>query len=174
VPGAPLATVPYAAAALVLGVAGLTKMVRPHDTARALRVAGLPASPAVVRVGAAVEVAVAVAAWAAPGPVPAAAVAASYLAFAGFVALALVRGWPLATCGCFGRPDTPPRSVHVVIDAVAGAAALGWLVVGRGPAGPVVGGRAALIATTAVLALLAYLVLTTPPGPARSVPGTGR
>ena len=32
-------------------------------------------------------------------------------------------GGPLATCGCFGRPDTPPTALHLVIDLVLAAAA---------------------------------------------------
>jgi hypothetical protein len=75
-----------------------------------------------VRLGAAVEVGVGAAAlvW-----TPAAiAVAGSYVVFAGFVTLALVRGWSLSSCGCFGEPDTPPTITHVVVDCVLAAAAL--------------------------------------------------
>jgi len=43
-------------------------------------------------------------------------VAASYLAFAGFVTVVLTRGGPLASCGCFGTPDTPATRLHVVVD----------------------------------------------------------
>jgi hypothetical protein len=39
------------------------------------------------------------------------------------VAYARRRGGPLATCGCFGRPDTPPTALHLVIDLVLAAAA---------------------------------------------------
>ena len=45
--------------------------------------------------------------------------------FIGVVAVARWRGGPLATCGCFGRPDTPPTALHLVLDlalAVAAAA----------------------------------------------------
>jgi hypothetical protein len=166
----PLVTVPYAAAAVVLAAAGIAKLGRPGDTAGALRVAGLPARPALVRAGAAVELVVGVAAWVAPGPVPgavaAAAVAASYLGFAVFVAVALRCRWPLATCGCFARPDTPPRPVHVLLDAAAAAAALAWAAAGRGALGEVLAGAgsalAPLAATAAVLAALAYLVFVQP------------
>ena len=51
-----------------------------------------------------------------PRPVTAALVALSYLCFFGIVAVARRRGGPLATCGCFGRPDTPPTALHLVID----------------------------------------------------------
>jgi hypothetical protein len=55
----------------------------------------------------------------------AAVVALSYLAFAGFVVVALVRDVPIGSCGCFGKVDTPPSLLHVVLDlglAVAAAA----------------------------------------------------
>jgi len=32
-------------------------------------------------------------------------------------------GGPLATCGCFGRPDTPPTALHLFVDLVLAAAA---------------------------------------------------
>ena len=49
-------------------------------------------------------------------------VAVSYLAFAGFVVVALRSGKPISSCGCFGKVDTPPSPVHVVLDlAFAGA-----------------------------------------------------
>ena len=39
------------------------------------------------------------------------------------MAYARWRGGPLATCGCFGRPDTPPTALHLVIDLALAAAA---------------------------------------------------
>lgn len=123
---APAVTGLYVAGALLLGGAGAAKVRRPYDSAVALRAAGLPATPGRVRVAAAGEVAVAVAALAAPGPVPAALVALSYLGFAAFVAVALRRRLPLASCGCFGRPDTPPSLTHVVVNVAAAAAAIAW------------------------------------------------
>ena len=58
------------------------------------------------------------------GPVFAALVALSYLAFAGFVAVALRAGSPISSCGCFGKVDTPPSSIHIVIDLAAAAVAM--------------------------------------------------
>ena len=46
-------------------------------------------------------------------------VALSYVAFFAFVAVALVRDAPIASCGCFGRLDTPPSRIHLVVNAVA-------------------------------------------------------
>ena len=72
-------------------------------------------------------------------------------------------GGVLASCGCFGRSDTPPTAVHVVVTAactvVAGAVAVRPL--GRLDdvlaAGPWAG--APLVLATAAVAVLSYLVL---------------
>jgi hypothetical protein len=116
-------------AAGLLVVAGMAKAARPDDTARAMA-ALLPGSPPLrplrwlVRTGALAEAALGAVAIVFPRPLTAALVALSYLAFAGVVALARWRGGPLATCGCFGRPDTPPTALHLILDlALAGAAA---------------------------------------------------
>ena len=73
-----------------------------------------------VRAGGAAEVVIGVGALAVGGPVFAALVALSYLAFAGFVVVALRSGSPISSCGCFGKVDTPPSLVHVVIDLLRG------------------------------------------------------
>jgi hypothetical protein len=54
----------------------------------------------------------------------AALVATSYALFSGVVVLARRRGDPLATCGCFGRPDTPPTLVHLALNVLFLAAAV--------------------------------------------------
>ena len=64
-------------------------------------------------------------------------VALSYVCFFGVVAYARRRGGPLATCGCFGRPDTPPTALHLVIDLVLAAAAAA-VAVGAPPHGTLV------------------------------------
>jgi hypothetical protein len=118
---------PLLVAALLLAGAGMAKALRPYDTARALRRAGLPvgAGGGVVRTVALAELAIGIAAMFVSGPVPAVGVAASYAAFAAFLALALGRGWSLSSCGCFGEPDTPPTPLHLVLDvALATGAAL--------------------------------------------------
>ncbi len=58
-----------------------------------------------------------------PRPVTAVPVALSYAAFGAVVVYARWRGGPLATCGCFGRPDTPPTSVHLLLDLTLAVAA---------------------------------------------------
>jgi methylamine utilization protein MauE len=122
---------PYLVAAGLLVIAGVAKAARPDDTARALaalaprRAVSLGSARVAVRAGALAEAALGVVALVAPRPVTAALVALSYAAFAVVVSYARQRGGPLATCGCFGRPDTPPTAVHVVLDlALAGCAAL--------------------------------------------------
>jgi hypothetical protein len=162
---------PYLAACALLVAAGLAKAALPDDTARAaVHVLGgtIGRRRWAVRGGAAAEVAIGVAALVVVEPVLAGAVAASYVAFAAFVVVARHRGGPLASCGCFGRPDTPPTVFHASVDAglalaaawVAVAAPSGWtvpLVVDHGPwlGIPLVLASAAC-AFVAVLALSTY------------------
>src|SRR5262249_12676714 len=82
----------------------------------------LPARSA-VRAGGFVEAVIGIAALVVAGPLLCALVAASYLAFATFVVVALRSNAPISSCGCFGKVDTPPSAVHVIIDvAFAGVA----------------------------------------------------
>jgi hypothetical protein len=59
-------------------------------------------------------------------------VAASYLAFAAFVVAALRAGTMVGSCGCFGREDTPPHLIHVVVDVALAATAAAAAVLGVG------------------------------------------
>lgn len=168
---APAATAPFLAAVILLAGAGVAKARRPDDTATALASAGVRAGRTGVRAMAVGEVVLAVLAVARPGPLTGALVAAAYCGFAGFVVLALRRGWALESCGCFGRPDTPPTVAHAVLNVAAAASAAWWAV--TVPAGgravnighlfvhtPWNGGALALI--TLVISGLAYLVWTNP------------
>jgi hypothetical protein len=125
----------YLAACALLVVAGAAKAVRPTDTARALNqaVSAFPLGrmALVVRLAASVECALGVVGLILPWPPIAAAVALSYLGFAGFVLVAYRRGGPLATCGCFGTPDTPPTVVHIVINVALAASAVVVAAAGR-------------------------------------------
>ena len=94
---------PFAVAALLLTLGGVLKAARPGDTANALRTAGLPAGPLLVRAGGLAEAGIGGYGLIAADRISAILVAASYLAFAAFVGIALRRGLPIATCGCFGR-----------------------------------------------------------------------
>ena len=164
----PAATAPFLASSLVLAGAGLAKLRRPDDTARALHIAGLPSHRRLVRIGAGAELLLGGAALAFPGPVTGALVAAAYAAFSVFVALALVKRWPLSSCGCFGRPDTRPGLQHLALDLGGTAAGMIWAAGSPGRLGPLLnaspwhGGPLGLV--TVVIAGLAYLVWTNPTG----------
>jgi hypothetical protein len=154
----------FLAAAALLVLAGVPKLADPMPLVRALRSARLPASRALVRVLAAAEVAVGVAAVVRPGRVTAVAVAGSYVAFTAFVALTLRRGGVLGSCGCFGRPDTPPTHAHLAVTAVFALAA-GSLA--YAPGGVVWTALTpevvALAGFAALVAWLAYLVMAVLP-----------
>jgi len=111
-------------AALLLVVAGAGKVADPSRTVGALRALGWPSSALLVRLGAAGELVLGAATLVYGGRVLPLLVAASYLGFAVFVAAALRSGTPVGTCGCFSRADTPPRPMHVVLDALLAAGAV--------------------------------------------------
>ncbi len=123
-----LALGPFLAAAALLVLAGLPKLADPASLVLALRSVGLPARPALGRALAAAEIGRRGLALAAPGRLSGALVVVAYLAFTAFVVVALSRGGVLASCGCFGRPDTPPTRSHLVVTAVlaAAGAAVAW------------------------------------------------
>lgn len=157
---------PYLASAALLVAAGAAKVRDPLPLMRAMVSAGVPSRPALsplVRAGAVGEVLLGLLAIGTGSGVAATGVAASYLAFTGFVLLVLRRGGVLASCGCFGKADTPPTRTHV---AVTGALAAVAAVVAVRPLGPLPdllaespwNGLPLLLATAAV-AVTAYLVL---------------
>jgi hypothetical protein len=115
---------PFAIAASLLAIGGVLKAIKPGDTANALRGVGIPAGAWVVRAGGIAEAAIGVWALATGDRAAAVLVALSYLAFTGFVLVALVRDSPISSCGCFGKADTPPSWVHVGVNLVAVVAAL--------------------------------------------------
>lgn len=157
---------PYLAACVLLVAAGATKVLRPGDTARALADTvplPLPVMRNAVRAGALAEVVLGAIALLRPGPTTAGLVAASYLAFALYVAAVSVRGGPLATCGCFGTPDTPAMPIHVVVDLLlAGSAALVAATVGPGTLRGVLASQPGRGIPLALLSLLcAWLLILT-------------
>jgi hypothetical protein len=165
---------PFLAASALLVLAGVPKLKDPMPLVRALRSVRLPASRGLVRGLALVEVILGVSAVVHPGRLTGAAVSVSYLAFTAFVALTLHRGGVLGSCGCFGRPDTPPNVAHLAVTAVFAAAAGALALVPPTdpvwtPATPQV---LALAAFAALVGWLAYLVLavlpTTIPAAVRS------
>jgi len=166
-PPGSLASATLAVAALVLMVAGGAKLRSPGDTARALRRAGLGVRPWMVRTGAALEMTIAVGALTARSTWWASAVALSYLGFAGFILVALVRQTPLATCGCFGEPDTPPTLTHLVVDLALAVGATAAVLVGPEPLARIVldqpAAGTALLAGVVVVAGLCIAALTALP-----------
>jgi hypothetical protein len=117
----------------LLVLAGVAKAVRPDDTARALvlllpgrisRVLSFAWTRRAIRIGALMEAALGACALVFPGSITAALVAVSYTVFLFTVVYARRRGGPLSTCGCFGRPDTPPTALHVVLNVVFVATAV--------------------------------------------------
>ncbi len=154
---------PYLAAAALLVAAGGAKLIDPQPLVRALRSVGVPVTGPLVRVGAAVELLLGLLA-AATGSRPfALGVALSYAGFTAFVLVALRRGGVLASCGCFGKADTPPTRTHVAV--TAGLAAVAAAVAVR-PLGALPellssqpGAGVPLLVATAAVAVTAYLVL---------------
>ena len=113
-----------AVAALVMAVAGAAKIVRPVPTVTALKTAGIKIPVSLVRGLSLFELFIAGAALTDAGAAWRILLAGSYVAFAGFVAFALARHIPLASCGCFGEPDTPPTALHVWLNGLLAAAPL--------------------------------------------------
>lgn len=117
----PALTAPMLVAALLLVAAGAAKVVDPTMTVGALRALGLPSKPLLVRAGALAEALIGVLAIVVGGALWWSLVAASYVAFAAFVVLAMRSKSMVGSCGCFGREETPPHAVHVALDlALAG------------------------------------------------------
>ena len=129
----PALTAPALVAAALLSLAGAQKLLDPTMTVGALRALRLPASPRLVRVGSLGELVLGVAAIAIGGSLVWWLVAVSYLGFAAFVLVAMRRGTMIGSCGCFGRDETPPHPIHVVLDAGLAAVAVAMAVWSPGP-----------------------------------------
>lgn len=158
---------PYVAAATLLVVAGAPKVVKPGTTILALRSMRLPAAGWLVRLLGAVEVLIGTTAIAIGGRLLAALVAASYAGFAAFVATAMVRGGVVSSCGCFGKPDTPPTHLHMVMNVAAAALATAVAVDPLAGLGEVVADQPLaglpFLTLTATCVWFAYLALTALP-----------
>lgn len=149
----------HAAAALLLLVAGLAKVIRPAPTSDLLATFGLPAAHSVAMAIGVVECAVGVTALTVGGALTAAVVGAIYVVFAVVVVRAMRVG--AASCGCFGRVDAPPSWIHVVgnvaLAAFSFAAVAGDTpieVMDAQPAGGV--GFVVLVGVAAGLSLVAF------------------
>lgn len=103
----------------LLLVSGGGKLLDPGPTAGALRASGLPSSRFLVLLLGVIEIGLGTAALAFGGSPTGWAVAVLYMAFALFVINALLRKLSISSCGCFGKVDTPPTLVHVVVNFLA-------------------------------------------------------
>jgi hypothetical protein len=112
-----------AAAALLLFVAGVTKLRAPVPAMRAARAMALPATANTVRLLAAIEIVVGVSALVSASAVARVALGVLYAAFLVFVVAAIARNAPISSCGCFGSNDVPPSLAHVAVNACAAAVA---------------------------------------------------
>lgn len=156
---------PVVAGAVLLLVAGAGKVRRPAATRGALRSVGVRASAGVVRALGAVEIALGLLVVIVGGAVPTAALGIAYLGFTGFLILALRSGGAISSCGCLGRPDTPPTRTHAVVTAVVGVMAV--VAAARGGVQPHrlawTGSDVALVGFTALTAWLVYLAFAVLP-----------
>jgi hypothetical protein len=130
----PALTGPALVTAGLLALAGAQKLLDPTMAVGALRALRLPSSPSLVRAGAGAELLLGVAAITVGGAPLWLLVAASYVAFTAFVAAALRSGTMIGSCGCFGREETPPHLVHLVLDV--GLAGLATAVAVWSPSAP--------------------------------------
>jgi hypothetical protein len=155
------ASAPYVAAALLLVAAGVAKAREPLSLVRALRAAGLrvraPLLTRWVRLFAGLEAVLGAAAVLRPSAALAVGVACSYAGFTAFVVRALRSGSPLASCGCFGKTDTPPTPAHAVTTALLAVACA--LFAAGSPTRP----DLPVLAVSAVLAYVSYVALAVLP-----------
>lgn len=155
---------PYLVACGLLLVAGMAKALDPTMTVGALDRLGLHCAPAAVRVGGAAEALLAVTAALSGNRLLALLVGTSYAVFSAYVLVALGRHAPIGTCGCFGRADTPPSLVHVILDVAAIVSAAG-VALGEGTGlSEVLDGRALagvpFLASVGAGVVAAYLAMT--------------
>ncbi len=122
------------AAAGLLVVAGLPKILAPGDLVRALRSAGVVVHPLLVRAFALAEVLAGGAAILLASRPSLVAVALLHAGFTAFVLVTLARGGVIASCGCFGRADTPPTRSHAAVTGLLAIAAAGAAVAPPGAA----------------------------------------
>ena len=118
----------HLAGCIVLVAAGLAKVARPDELAVALgRLVRMTSASArrAVRAVAAVEAAVGAAGFLWPAGPVSLLVVVSYAGFTAYVAYLRWSEEPLASCGCFGTPDTPATRAHIAVTATFAGAALG-------------------------------------------------
>lgn len=161
----PSAFAPVLAGAALLMLAGLGKVRRPAPTVGALKSVGLSVRPRTVRALGVGEVVLGVVAIAPGGPIPATLLGLAYLGFTGFILVALRTGGALSSCGCLGRPDTPPTGAHAIVTTLIGVGALVAAALGGVHASTLRwnGQDATLLAFAALVTWLAWLVFAVLP-----------
>ncbi|MEA2428559.1 MAG: Methylamine utilization protein MauE [Thermoleophilaceae bacterium] len=162
----------FAAATLLLAIAGVAKVVSPYAAQGSLSAAGINVPPAAVRALGAGEAALGGAAFLAPGTLAALAAALAYGGFCLFTLRLLRVAGDGVDCGCFGGSGSEAGRVHLVLNAVAFAVCL--LAVAAPPRGPAWILEHAPLTTVAICsgvgaaAYAAYLVFTAFPRAWRS------
>ena len=164
---------PYLAVTALLALGGGLKVVRPTETATALDALGLPSQPFLIRSLGIVEIVIGVVAFGTGHPIASLLTAAAYVSFAGFVLIARRAETPVQSCGCFGKADTPPSIIHVMVNLAAAAVAalmavrpipgLSELLADQPGAG------VPLLLLTGVIIYLLYVALTALPQTLRAV-----
>lgn len=104
---------------------GVAKIRRPLETSRALVPLGLPYLSATGLTIGITEVAIGFTAILTSEPVLWALQGAVYSAFGLWVAVAIRRDLPIASCGCVGRDDTPPYWGHVALNLIGSFVSFG-------------------------------------------------
>lgn len=146
---------PVYAAAVLLVISGISKVRDPAPTIGAVRSVGWSAPRSIVRLGGAAECVLGTLTLLIGGVVLNVLVAGAYAGFTVFIVYALARGGAIATCGCFGREDTPATRTHTVLTALLALSAAGAAAIG-GTTGLLNGAR-----TTTGLVVLLVALLTT-------------
>ena len=117
----------------LLILTGIAKLRRPNDTARALRSMNIPVPRLTTSLVASGEVVVGACALVLGSSLLFAVQAGLYTAFLIWVAAALVKDVPIASCGCLGREDTPPYWGHVILNGIAVVASAAAAISGQMP-----------------------------------------
>ena len=167
---------PLFIAAALLMIAGLPKITEPGDTVRATRGVGLPTGDTMVRLLAISELLVGLAVLTVGGAIPALLLTVLYAGFAGFIVLAMTRDGAIASCGCFGKADTPPTYAHLFLNTAAVGVGVASIVVAPRGLVELIGDQPAFgipfIGFVLVGAWLGYLTLTLLPQLRAIRPGT--
>jgi uncharacterized membrane protein YphA (DoxX/SURF4 family) len=116
---------------LLLILTGIAKLRRPSDTARALRSMNIPVPRLTTTLVASVEVSVGTGALVLGSSLFLGMQGGLYAVFLAWVAAALVKGVPIASCGCLGREDTPPYWGHLILNGIGVAASAAAAISGQ-------------------------------------------